>query len=317
MSDALTSANPQHREAPPCREFDWWRTLPSSAQGWSDRLDVPVSALIDLPWCSVHRMTPGPTPHEVRFCRDALSLLVFDQATFVEGGRWADGERLSASGPLDVGLDVVPAHSEFRAQAGVGSNVSCTLVSILPEAVHDMMEGYALSALHPASGVEGDLLSPLTRRLRQWSRLVEPAPADSLYLESVCTLLFREVLAAQGTRMPAPRPVGGLSARALRLVRDFTNANYGEKIELKTLADLAGVSRFHFTRAFKVSFGVPPYKYLTNLRLRKAADLLRQTNDPITDIALAVGFSCSSEFARTFKQVIGAAPREFRQEHRH
>jgi transcriptional regulator GlxA family with amidase domain len=53
-----------------------------------------------------------------------------------------------------------------------------------------------------------------------------------------------------------------------------------------------------------------------NLRLRKAADLLRDTELPITDIALSVGFSCSSEFARAFKDAMEITPREFRQANR-
>jgi AraC family transcriptional regulator len=273
---------------------------------------VPVSELIDLAWCAVHRMTPGPTPHEVFFCRDAHSLLVFDQASFVQGGRWADGKRLGASGPLDVGLDVVPAHARFNARADVGSHIGCTLLSIDPASVHDIVEKHALPSLRPASGVQGELLSPLTQRLRQWVQGAGPATVDRLYLESLCTLLLREVLGAQGGKQQTPQAAGGLSTRAQRLVRDFMHANHAEKIELKTLADLAGVSRYHFARAFKVSFGVPAYKYLTHLRVRKATEMLHQTSHPVTEIALAVGFSSSSEFAQTFRQIMGATPREYR-----
>ncbi|MGN5478134.1 helix-turn-helix transcriptional regulator [Cupriavidus basilensis] len=57
---------------------------------------------------------------------------------------------------------------------------------------------------------------------------------------------------------------------------------------------------------------VPPYKYLLNLRINRAADLLKASQTPITDIALEVGFSCPSEFARAFRQIMDCTPREFR-----
>ncbi|MGN5478157.1 helix-turn-helix domain-containing protein [Cupriavidus basilensis] len=109
---------------------------------------------------------------------------------------------------------------------------------------------------------------------------------------------------------------GGLTSHAKRVIRDFLAENLDQRIDLETLAEHVGLSRFHFTRAFKVSFGILPYQYLLNLRIRKAADLLKSTQTPTTAIALEVGFSCSSEFSRAFRQIMQCTPRQFRSSHR-
>lgn len=229
-----------------------------------------------------------------------------------------DGARLSASGPLDIGLDVVPANYEFLALAGPGSNIGCTMISIAGD---DFAEAActshrSVSSLRPSIGLENDFLRQLANRLRQFGG-TEWKPGDSAYLESLCMVLFREVLLAQeqGHLTSPQRPTGGLSAWAQRTIKEFLSESdfLDQKVGLQALADLVGVSRFHFARAFKVSFGLPPHKYLLNLRLRKAADLLRNTSLPITDIALNVGFSCPSEFSRAFKDAMERTPREFRQ----
>src|SRR5690606_24253069 len=136
----------------------------------------------------------------------------------------------------------------------------------------------------------------------------------SLYLESLCMVLCRELFQTQQQRCDgAPvRPSGGLSPRAQRLAKEFLRDRLDQKVELQALAAQSGISLFHFARAFKVSFGVPPYKYLQNLRLQRATALLRETRMPITEIALNVGFASSGEFARAFRQAMACTPRQYR-----
>lgn len=312
-------ATQQLRRAEHAADPNWWRAMDPQG-GPAMPLEVPTEPLLETGWCAVRHVSLGDTPHEVRFRRDSHTLMVFDRGCFLEGERWIDGKRVSSSGPLDVGIDIVPAHADFRAWAGPGSSIDCTVISIsdagLAEAIALVPQGQ--TGLFPAVGVENDLIAPLTARLRQLCRLEQPlSSADRLYLESLCTVLMRELLSLESAPHTARvvRPSGGLSSKSQRRVRDFLHDNLEQKIDLQTLAELAGVSRFHFTRAFKVSFGVPPYKYLLNLRLRRAAELLRTTQRSITEIALSVGFSCSSELARAFRQTMECTPREFRQQH--
>jgi AraC-like DNA-binding protein len=299
-------------------EYKWWRAVDQLGTAPADPIDVLAAPLFDFDWCAVRHVSLGATPHQVRFCRDTHTLMVFDRGSFVQGERWFAGTRLSTSGPLDIGLDVVPANVEFKAFAGAGSNIGCTMISVIGDAFAEVASPPLRSAstLQASINLDTGLLSHLTERLRQVSRS-EDGPTQRQYIESICMVLFREVLhVQQQSNVSSPqRQTGGLSPRMQRLIKDFLREHDGldQKVTPQFLADLVGVSRFHFTRAFKVSFGLPPHKYLLNLRLRKAADMLRDTHLPITDIALDVGFSCSSEFARAFKEAMEYTPREFRQ----
>jgi AraC-like DNA-binding protein len=91
-------------------------------------------------------------------------------------------------------------------------------------------------------------------------------------------------------------------------------ANYMEPIKLDELIEISGMSRRNFLRTFETTMGAPPIKYLIGLRVRRACELLQQTNDSVTDVALSVGFSDSNYFSRQFKFVVGSSPREFRKQ---
>ncbi|MDF3872857.1 helix-turn-helix transcriptional regulator [Pseudomonas putida] len=290
----------------------WWCGIDKSGEVVPRPLDISPAAVMDASWCSVRRISLGTQPHRVHFCRPSHTLLVFDEGSFVDGERRINGVRTGIPGPLDHGIDIVPANVDFFALANSGSNIAATLISIYEEeAVAALgINSAEPSPLLPALNLEGDLLSALAARLRQAMR-EEPNPR---YLETLIALLFQEVLRTQdeSCSLRQYRASGGLSPRTRRLVRDFLHENLDKDVDLDRLANYVGLSRFHFSREFKASFGVPPHKYLLNLRIQRSSELLRETIRPITDIALDVGFSCSSDFSRAFKQIMSCCPREFR-----
>jgi transcriptional regulator of acetoin/glycerol metabolism len=111
-------------------------------------------------------------------------------------------------------------------------------------------------------------------------------------------------------------PRGGLPPGALRRVREYIAANIHENLDIATLASLAGLSVYHFSRAFKASVGMPPHRYLLEQRIRKAADLIERSEQPLTSIALVVGFADQAHFSRSFHALVGLTPSQFRRSHR-
>jgi AraC-like DNA-binding protein len=109
-----------------------------------------------------------------------------------------------------------------------------------------------------------------------------------------------------------PQARGGLPPRAMRRVREYIESHLEENIALEPLADIAGFSMFHFARAFKQSEGVTPHGYLVERRVERAQKLLIGTNLPLSEIALASGFSDQSHLARHFRQRVGVSPSMFR-----
>jgi transcriptional regulator GlxA family with amidase domain len=109
-----------------------------------------------------------------------------------------------------------------------------------------------------------------------------------------------------------PRIRGGLPPRALRRVREFIETHLEENISIQVLAGIAGLSMYHFARAFKQSEGMTPHEYLIHCRVRRAKDLLAETDLPLSEIALASGFSDQSHCARRFREHVGVTPSSYR-----
>jgi transcriptional regulator GlxA family with amidase domain len=95
-------------------------------------------------------------------------------------------------------------------------------------------------------------------------------------------------------------------------VQEYIEAHLEENIALEALAAAAGLSMFHFARAFKQSEGVTPHSYLVQRRIERAQELLTVTDCSLSDIALATGFSDQSHLARHFRERVGMPPSAFR-----
>lgn len=101
--------------------------------------------------------------------------------------------------------------------------------------------------------------------------------------------------------------------RRLLRARDAMDVAYAEPLDIARLAAIAHVSSAHFIRIFKATFGETPHRYLQRRRIERACALLRDTDLPVTEICLAVGFTSLSTFTRTFGVVVGETPTAHRQ----
>jgi AraC family transcriptional regulator len=252
--------------------------------------------------------------HRVRIGREAPTLLVFDAGSYSSGERRLDGSRLGGPGGLDRGVDIVPAGATLTGWSGVDSWIGCTVIMLGNGLDKIVGASDAVPTFAPAIGMRNDLLAALVARIRGLSAS-ETWRTDALLSETLLALLVQELASIQHSavgRQACPTTRGGLSLRAQRIIREFIKSNLHQRIDLGTLASQVGMSRFHFARSFKTSFGVSPHRYLLSERVQRAGQLIQQTDDPISEIALRVGFSSSSELSRLFRQERGCAPREFR-----
>ena len=94
--------------------------------------------------------------------------------------------------------------------------------------------------------------------------------------------------------------------------RDEMDRRYAEPLDVPTLAAIAHLSASQFARVFKSVYGETPHRYLQRRRVERAMTLLRQTDRRITDIAWDVGFASLGTFGRTFADIVGCSPSEFR-----
>lgn len=94
-------------------------------------------------------------------------------------------------------------------------------------------------------------------------------------------------------------------------VRDFIHAHLDEPVQLGTLAVIAGCSKAALIAGFKLHFGIPPNRYLIQVRIEEARRRLRQGLD-IADVATSVGFADQSHLTRHFKAILGVTPARYR-----
>lgn len=101
-------------------------------------------------------------------------------------------------------------------------------------------------------------------------------------------------------------------ARHLMRAKDLADLRFSEPLGVDDMAAAAGLSRAHFSRAFRKEFGESPYVYLLTRRLERAAALLRTTDRSVAEICFDVGLSSVGSFTTSFKRMFDATPAEYR-----
>ncbi len=102
------------------------------------------------------------------------------------------------------------------------------------------------------------------------------------------------------------------SARHLLRAKDLADSRYFEPLDVDDLAKAAGLSKAHFSREFRRTFGESPYVYLLTRRLERAAALLRNTDYSVAEICLEVGLQGVGSFTTSFKRMYGMTPTAYR-----
>lgn len=145
--------------------------------------------------------------------------------------------------------------------------------------------------------------------------LTELKQEDSsrLYIESLANVLAVHLLRQYAATKPQLTVYeGGLPQRQLSQVLDYMNDHLDHDIKLTDLAALLNMSQFHFSHMFKQAIGTSPYHYLLQQRIERAKQLLKQTDQPIMEIAFQCGFNNHSHLSQQFRRLTGMTPKAFR-----
>ena len=128
---------------------------------------------------------------------------------------------------------------------------------------------------------------------------------------------IRNLLAELAEETGKQQGVSGNSA-VIRKARSYASRHCGEiKFSLQETADHVGLSKNHFSRVFHDATGVRFWDYVTELRIRKAAGLLTETNLPIAVIAEMCGYETEAYFNKKFKSLKGESPGKYRKRYGH
>jgi AraC family transcriptional regulator len=249
---------------------------------------------------------------EARFRADRHLLVAYEQAARSDGESFVDGLPRSARRDLSRRFLFVPAGHEYREWHEPRGPVRVMYFYFDPGEVGAPAGlGLAPAVLRPRLFFEDRRLRETVLKIE--SLLESPAPENRLYFEALSIVLFHEaVRAICGHAQPEPRMRGGLAAWQQRVVTAYIDEHLSEPIALSTLAELARLSPYHFCRAFKQSFGIPPHRYHMRRRIERAKALLQDRPlISVTEVGLALGFSETSSFTAAFRRTTGLTPSRY------
>jgi AraC family transcriptional regulator len=237
----------------------------------------------------------------------------------LSGGTDLTGAKISGS-PVYEGRDrtgcvtFVPAGAERRGWYR-NADMNFVVMVVDPEFTRPMEFGPGGIDLQPFTNRRDPLLEGVLWWLsREMRNAGDELP--SLHAEHAAGLLMSHLMRSI-RRSRFEKPVGGgLSDARLRLVFDYIEENLHRDISISELGALAGMSPDVFARHFKARIGMPPYRYVTERRIRRAEIFLAEEDRSIADVALAVGFSSQSHFTTQFSRFLSLTPTAYRARHR-
>jgi AraC family transcriptional regulator len=167
--------------------------------------------------------------------------------------------------------------------------------------------------LKELSGFRDPMLAQVGLELQR--ELEQPTPAGQLYAETAAHMLAAHLLKHYlTTDVHVKHYAQRLTHRQMQRITDYILAHLNEKLSLETLAQQVGFSAYHFTYLFRQTTGETPHQFVLNKRLEQARQLLKETDLPLSQVALEVGFQNQSHFTQAFKSHLGVTPRHYRQQ---
>lgn len=153
----------------------------------------------------------------------------------------------------------------------------------------------------PNENLRSEIEKELTSMLSEYANVATPLMASRL-----CHLLFRIANAPNGY---ATDP---FSDRRIGQIVRYINENYSEITDIEQIAAHFFISKYHLCRTFNKNFGLPLVSYLNTIKIRAAAELMKNERLNLTEIATRSGFNSSSYFCKVFKDEKGVSPTVYR-----
>ena len=142
-----------------------------------------------------------------------------------------------------------------------------------------------------------------------WDAASNQSRAGALYAEGLSLSLLGLLLDGYCEQSPKSRTSSAFHPSRRARLLDFIDAELGSNLTVERIAQVAGVSPFHFSRQFRQTFGQSPYAFVLERRIESAADELRRRPDMrVSEIALKHGFYSQQHFTEAFKRTMRTTP---------
>ena len=258
----------------------------------------------------VHHLDPGKAWHDISSNRTTVAILLAQVGGYCE-------PRLNLNRPIPrVRFDA--GHTTFAP-----ADMTVWGYSDGIRSVRDLRMSFDSKLLGSILGDELDLAKAETPILLLYDDKVarcaallaeecqEPSSGGRLYGESLTTTLMAALFTS---RKASIQRANGLSRWQLRRAVDYLEAHMMQDVSLNEMAKLAGLSPSQFARLFKISTGMPPYKWCLDARIKRAQELLLLGKDSVSAIAIQTGFADQSHFTKTFRRATGVTPKDWQRD---
>jgi len=299
-----------------CRSIEPPRSVDERGDAWGVRCGLPSAGPGRSIGCegvlAESVVMPSGEPFERRYCGPHHLLVAHERLTRRRGCTILEGLPVSRIENLSQTLTFVPSGRHFREWHV--PDVPSRAIYIYIDPLAAILAGEVPLATRPWPArmhFRSPLLWQTVLKLKAVVQASEPP--CSHYGAALGVVLAHE-LAQEHRRTWPPAVLAGtpLAAWQRRAVAQYLEQHLDETIPVATLASVARLSRYHFGRAFKVSFGASPHRFHLQLRLERAKDLLSTSALSITEIALEAGFQEASSFSMAFRRITGFTPSRYR-----
>jgi AraC family transcriptional regulator len=262
-------------------------------------------------WRGISMELIQPATHdrvECRFNGPVHLLVVYERGIRHEGETFVRGAPRSTLRDYAGKLTFVPAGHEYREwqTPRILSRVFYFYVDDAELRAQCNLDVEAMD-LVPRVLFEDTMLWHTASKLK--TLIENPMFNNKLYAEALGIVLAHEIARlSHGKPRIQPTARGRLASWQERILASYIEEHLAEPISIALLAQLVRLSPFHFSRAFKQSFGAPPHRYHTMQRIEHAKALLTKPAPSVADVGLSVGFSHTSSFSTTFRRATGMTP---------
>jgi len=265
-------------------------------------------------WRGVHAKTVqiiNLEPFEYRFKQQCHLLIAIEQGVRHDGETLLEGLPKSTVRQYSHTLILVPAGRTLFGVQNPRLLPRSICLYVDPQTVLvDPDLRFAEAELRPRLLFEDPAIWETVLKLK--AQIGSTDPTDRMYADTLGGVLAHELLRLQAPSVSRRAFRGGLAAWQQKRILDFMEEQLAQDFSLDALADLVGLSPYHFARSFKRSVGEPPHRYWMRRRIERAKALLANQGRSVTEIAFDVGFGGSSAFSVAFHRITGQTPTEFR-----
>ncbi len=277
-----------------------------------------IAASDRLGWSSAFASLQRESPYEDGFGARPDHLIILHLDSYVKVDRWVGVSRESRMIPPG-GTFMVPGGMDFRVRLGDPlSTVHFYLRrAVIEEVARDLWRGDPERVeFVPRIGESDPLIERIILELR--GELLDPGMMGEAYVDHLARAAAARLLRAHTARPERASPLApagpGDGRRKLVEATDYVHAHLHRTIRLEELAGALGLSVPQLAALFKRTLGQPPHRFIMNLRVARAREMLVTGTLPLPEIALACGFSHQEHMTRIFKRETGLTPAAYRRD---